>query len=385
MRSKSLPSQVEFGRAKKYRAVKVLGNGACGQTIQLHDDELGVDLVAKKYHPLPEIKGTPEYDEYLERFREEARILFRLNHPNVVRVFNFFDYQEHKTAYILMEYVSGANILEYIKTNPENASKVFEGIIDGFAHLEHKRVLHRDIRPLNFLVTSDGIPKIIDFGFGKQLEFNANINDKSISLNWWCKTPPDFSSGIYDFQTEIYFVGKMFEKCIEDYELSEFNYISLVRDMCIEDRIKRPTSFLKIQTTTLSEQLNEIQFSVQEIDAYRKFATNLSELFSQISHEATYRRDSEELLRRLEILHKNTMLERTIPAPNKLARIFVEGTYHYWKEHQILVSTLKNFINVFKASSPEKKNILVGNLHNRLDAIHRSSPAPYEMDDEIPF
>ncbi|WP_375202189.1 protein kinase domain-containing protein [Hyphococcus sp.] len=385
MSSRKLPTQVKFDRPKKYRVIKELGRGACGETVQLRDEELGLDCVAKKYKPLPEINATPAYEDYFDRFREEARILFRLNHPNIVRVFNFFDYGEKNTAYILMEFIPGENILEYIGKNPENADKIFEGIIDGFAHLEQQRVLHRDIRPLNFLVTNDGVPKIIDFGFGKELAIDSANYDKSISLNWWCAPPTDFNDSIYDHQTEIYFVGKLFEKCIEENSLADFKYIRLVHEMCLDERSKRPSSFLKIQTKILSEQFDEIDFSEQEVLAYREFAESLSDTFSQISNEATYRRDPQELLRRLEDLYKNTMLESTIPGPNRLARIFVDGAFNYWKNHQILVTTLKNFIGVFKASSPEKRNILIGNLYMRLDTVKRTSPPTYELDDDIPF
>jgi len=73
--------------------------------------------------------------------------------------------------------------------------------------------LHRDIRPANILVDNSGTVKIIDLGFGKQIRATKDF-DKSLSLNWWCAVPKEFGLGLYDFSTEVYFVGKLFEDLI---------------------------------------------------------------------------------------------------------------------------------------------------------------------------
>lgn len=68
-----------------------------------------------------------------------------------------------------MEYIEGCNIDEYIKANPKAINDIFVQTISGFKYLEDNGIMHRDIRPGNILVSTDGIPKIIDFGFGKTL------------------------------------------------------------------------------------------------------------------------------------------------------------------------------------------------------------------------
>jgi serine/threonine-protein kinase len=68
-------------------------------------------------------------------------------------------------GYILMEYVQGMNIVEYLEIHPEEINEVFFQVVAGFAHLEENDILHRDIRPANILVTDDGTVKIIDLGF----------------------------------------------------------------------------------------------------------------------------------------------------------------------------------------------------------------------------
>ena len=105
-----------------------------------------------------------------------------------------------------MEYIEGQDIESYLTNYPQNINDIFRQCIDGFVHLEKCKVLHRDIRPLNILVSNDDKLKIIDFGFGKQVNQEKDF-DKSISLNWWCDPPSDFNNEQYDFRTEVYFVA----------------------------------------------------------------------------------------------------------------------------------------------------------------------------------
>ena len=237
-------SEIEFNRPKKYRTLRVLGHGACGETVLIRDDDMGVDLVVKKYRPSFGITPSePEFSELMERFREEARILFQLNHPNIVRVYNFFDYKEHETAYIIMEHIEGTDIETHVKNNPLNFDSIFEKVIGGFEHLESKGILHRDIRPLNLLVSNRGEPKIIDFGFGKQIDISTRGPGKSISLNWWCETPPEFQYSVYDTQTEVYFVGKLFEHVMVTNSLDGSKHAPTISRMCAPPRDVRFKTF----------------------------------------------------------------------------------------------------------------------------------------------
>lgn len=150
MTNAKIRTEIEFNRPKKYKTIRELGRGACGETVLVQDEEMGVGLVIKKYRPIVSMKSHPKlFQELISRFRDEARILFQLNHANIVRVYNYYDYSEHNTSYIIMEHVSGSDIESFIKNNPLNFDAVFEKTISGFEHLEGKGILHRDIRPAN--------------------------------------------------------------------------------------------------------------------------------------------------------------------------------------------------------------------------------------------
>lgn len=378
------PKQIEFNRPTKYDVINVLGRGACGETVHIRDEGMDADFVVKKYAPfISEEKNEQLFFELLDRFRDEARILFRLNHPNVVRVFNFYDYPEFKTAYIVMEHISGQEVLDYLREHPAHADKVFEGVIEGFTHLQSKEVLHRDIRPANIMVNGVGNPKIIDFGFGKRIDSEKpENNSKSVSLNWWCETPPEFSEEIYDLQTEVYFVGRLFQLAITECGLTDFKYRLLVHSMCEPERSKRTRTFADVQNSIGEGKFAELSFSHDEILTYREFSDELCSVISSIQTDARFERDHIKILAKLEDLYLKTMLEETLAAPNKLVSVFVLGAFRFWTKSDVLVETLIGFIELLRGLSNEKRSIVIDNLLLRLEASERTMP---ELDVEIPF
>ena len=349
---------------------------------------MNVDLVVKKYCPVVTQESNPElFKNLMDRFRDEARILFQLNHPNIVRVFNFFDYQKQKTSYIVMEFVSGTDIETYIEQNPLSFDVIFEKVISGFEHLEIKGILHRDIRPTNLMVTDSGEPKIIDFGFGKAIDLDAEDEGKSISLNWWCEVPPEFANSIYDFQTEVYFVGKLFERILSDASLTGTKYAKMIAKMCAPSRGTRFESFGQIFTALNQELFETIEFSPQEIMLYRSFADELFGAFSEIDPNATYSRDASALIEELEALHKTVMLEEFLPDPAAICRVFVKGGFKYYKNLPINVELVDQFLRLLKGLTGNKREVVVANIGSRLDAIKRPGPRVFtqDLDDQIPF
>ena len=390
MSDKKLPSEIEFNRPKKYKTIGVLGSGSCGETVHIRDTDMGVDLVVKKYLPEFEKGDEPDlFEELIKRFREEARILFQLNHPNIVRVFNYYDYSASDTGFIVMEFVSGSHIVDYVKSNPLSFDHIFERTIDGFEHLERNDILHRDIRPLNILVSDTGEPKIIDFGFGKQTNLEPGDQEKSISLNWWCDTPPEFDEGIYDKQTEVYFVGKLFEHIMLETSLRDSTHKSTIRNMCSTERNTRFSSFKDVKANINSDNFDEIHFTEDERETYKNFMDGLASSFASIDTSSTYNRDTVQIMDALDGLHKESMLEDYLPDPVKICRIFVKGQFFYRKAINIYVSSIDGFLRLVRSMPLNKREIIMANIFNRLDAIDRPKPPAkdfsQDFDDEIPF
>src|SRR5688572_16688466 len=128
---------VPFLRKRDYKLVRELGQGACGRTVLLHDDQIDEYFVCKKYAPGFE---SAKMDLYAN-FVREIKLLHKIHHANVVRVFNYYLYPDQRSGYILMEFVDGSDIDEYLKRHPENLNEIFLQAINGFAYLESTGIL----------------------------------------------------------------------------------------------------------------------------------------------------------------------------------------------------------------------------------------------------
>jgi len=373
---------IEFLRKKDYAFLKELGQGACGKTVLMNDDIINQQFVCKKYSPITDERKA----ELFKRFIEEIKILHLLYHQNVVRVFNYYIYPDVFAGFILMEYINGEDIEQYLRKHPENINEIFFQTINGFKYLEENNILHRDIRPQNMLVRNDGILKIIDFGFGKIKLFPLD-NDKSISLNWWCELPNDFNDKVYDIKTEVYFVGKLFEKIIIENNIEYFQYNQILNLMCEKNPLKRIDSFEAIDREILSDRFIEIEFNDDEMYNYRNFSTTLYKIISKIENGAKYYNDIDKVQKNIEDLYKTVMLEELIPDSSRLLRCFISGTYYFKRNISFEISALKSFIHLLRASSQEKKNIILSNLYSKLDSIERYYDEPNDtpFNDDIPF
>lgn len=107
----------------------------------------------------------------LEQFLQEARTLAQFDHPNVVRVRSFFE--QHGTAYLVMDYLQGVNLSEYMiaqggHLREQQAAEIMMPIVGGLQEVHAKGFLHRDIKPQNIYVTTSGRPILLDFGAARQ-------------------------------------------------------------------------------------------------------------------------------------------------------------------------------------------------------------------------
>lgn len=372
---------IQFLRKRDYVLVKELGQGACGKTVLLHDVQIDEHFVCKKYVPFSETHRQ----ELFANFVREIKLLHKIHHQNIVRVFNYYLYPDQFTGFILMEFVDGEDVDDYLTQFPEQTNEIFLQAISGFSYLERKGILHRDIRPGNVMVSDDGIVKIIDLGFGKEIR-NSQDFKKSITLNWWCDEPPiEFENSRYDFGSEVYFVGKLFERIIQEREINHFKYANMLGRMCQRNPKTRIQSFVEIEKEIGSNQFYEIGFTDEEIESYRRFADSLCKHVTKIDSGAKYTDDLTLIQTKLNDVYRSCMLEQWVPDVVTILRCFIVGAYYYRQQaSQFPVVNLKDFVHLLKSSTDEKNRIILANLHTKLDAIPRyseSAPAP----EDVPF
>ncbi len=369
---------IKFIRRKDFKFIKEIGQGGTGRAVLLEDETINERFVCKKYSPFYE--GDKQL--YFDNFKEEIKLLHLLHHRNIVRVFNYYLYPENFTGYILMEYINGSEISTYLANNPDQLNSIFTQVIDAFSHLEECGILHRDIRPENILISDNGIVKVIDFGFGKKIDFELDY-DKSISLNWRYTLPSDFNESLYNFQTEIYFIGKLFEEIIVESNFQSFSYDEILKKMVQPNPSHRIDSFFEIKRGIISGEGQEFEFNLYEKGIYKNFADNLSEVFTKIDSNALYIADVETVILTLEQAYKNSMLEDYIKNNEAITSCFIKGSYRFYRNKNIISTlNLKNFISFLKSSSKEKQKVILNNIWQRLDII----PRIYQNDDDdLPF
>ena len=194
------PHQLPVGTVLKgqYTVGKVLGQGGFGITYIGWDDALEAPVAIKEYYPNSlvtrectlsmEVSCTSREAEDLfqrnrDRFLKEARVLARLqNIPGIVRVHNLF--RENNTAYIVMEYVEGINLRDYIRSQGRPLSvgqtlTVLQPVMEALKKVHEAELVHRDISPDNIMIQRDGSPKLLDFGAAKEV-IDANV-EKNLS------------------------------------------------------------------------------------------------------------------------------------------------------------------------------------------------------------
>ncbi len=112
-------------------------------------------------------------------------------------------------------------------------------------------------------------------GFGQQI-VASECFDKSINLNWPYTVPQEFSEGRYDFKTEVYVVGKLFEDLLKENGIAQFKYLAILRDMCQRNPAKRVGSFRNVMQRIGTDQFVEVGFPEEETRVYRRFADALA-------------------------------------------------------------------------------------------------------------
>src|SRR5215813_2113735 len=154
-------------RLGAYRIEREIGRGGMGAVYEASraDNEFNKRAAIKL------VKRGMDTDFVLRRFRKERQILAALDHPHIAGLLDGGT-TDDGLPYFVMEFIEGQPLYSYCDTHQLNITerlKLFRSICDAVHYAHQKQVIHRDIKPSNVLVTSDGVPKLLDFGIAKLL------------------------------------------------------------------------------------------------------------------------------------------------------------------------------------------------------------------------
>lgn len=219
-----------------YNIQELLGEGGMGRVYLATHNRIGRQVAIKELRQ--ELTANPSIRE---RFQNEARVLAKLRHPNIVSLYDFVDTAQN--VCLIMEYVEGITLDRYIQrvTGPipeEKAIEIFQKILDAFMYAHTENVVHRDIKPANIMLTQSGEVKVLDFGIAKvKTDSNYNLTQEGSRLGTiFYMSPEQIRSQELDQRSDIYSLGiLLFEmltgQCPYDEEMSEFDItLKIVND-----------------------------------------------------------------------------------------------------------------------------------------------------------
>jgi len=197
-----LPQQI--GR---YRIERLLGAGSMGNVYLAHDADLDRPVAVKTLRDLA--LDADMRDVFLSRFQNEARAAARLQHPNIVQIFDVGD-DPNVGPYLVFEYVHGHTLKQELKKegplSRDDLLDLAQHVGDALATAHLAGVIHRDLKPENLLITDNGQVKLADFGIARVP--NADLTKEGQFLGTPCYAAPEtLRSGEYSEQSDLFSFG----------------------------------------------------------------------------------------------------------------------------------------------------------------------------------
>jgi eukaryotic-like serine/threonine-protein kinase len=278
--------------AGRYELVELIGRGGMSSVWRSHDRLLDRTIAIKVLH-----EQFTRDEEYVERFRREARSVAQLSHPNIVTVIDRGE--DEGRQYIVFEYVEGENLKQLIERS--GALPVREALLIalqmaralGFAH--ERGLIHRDVKPQNVLLNEDGQPKVTDFGIARSVDVEGVTITGTVLGTSEYIAPEQARGQRVDALTDVYSLGVvLYELLTGRVPFQGENFVAIALrhvnepapsvlelrpdcpprvDMAVERALaKRPDD----RFGSMSELCAELQACLYELDSSSEEATMIS-------------------------------------------------------------------------------------------------------------
>jgi len=188
----------------RYRIKRTIGGGGMANVY------LARDLILNREVAIKVLRWEYANDpEFIERFDREAQAATSLSHPNIVNIYDVGE-EEH-ILYMVMEYIDGLTLKEYIIQNGplqvEEAIEIMKQLTNAISHAHANGLIHRDIKPQNVLIDKQGNVKVTDFGIALALSATALTQTNSVLGSVHYLSPEQARGGIATKKSDIYSLG----------------------------------------------------------------------------------------------------------------------------------------------------------------------------------
>jgi hypothetical protein len=189
--------------AGRYRILDTISRGGNGVVYRAKD------LNLERIVALKELAVTVVTREDRDRFRQEARALAHLSHPNIVQVYDLLEHGGR--MWIAMELIDGGNLSDYIaergQLDSSEATRLASAIATAIEFAHGRGIIHRDIKAMNVLLTKTGQVKVADFGTAKLASSSLQTVEGSIMGSPHCMSPEQVRGETIDERSDVYSLG----------------------------------------------------------------------------------------------------------------------------------------------------------------------------------
>lgn len=333
---------------ERYEIIEKIGAGGMSVVYKAKDTRL------QRFVAIKELREEFVQDEeFVSKFRKEALSAASLSHPNIVGIYDVGS--DHEIHYIVMEYVEGKTLKQVIaEEGPFDAKTVLElgaQMVSALKHAHQKKIIHRDIKPQNILMTHDGTLKVTDFGIAKAVDSSTIVATGNAigSVHYFS---PEQAKGKYvNESSDLYSCGiVLFELATKKLPFEADSHISIALKH-INEEIPKPSSI----NPEIPENLENLILkatSKNQVDRYQNADEMLRDMRG-ILQNPNY------------VVKNNTLAERTILLSASETQLLRDGDkdMHYRNSSQDLESnqnqdTVTSETSIFETETmnePEKE------------------------------
>jgi len=250
----------------RYRLLTKLGGGGMAEVYKgldtLLDRQVTIKILREQY---------ASDEEFAKEFRKEAQAVARLSHPNIVSIYDVGI--EGETQYLVMEYVEGINLKEYISENAPLSQgelvSISVQICDALDHAHSNQIVHRDIKPHNILITNTGKVKVTDFGIARAVTETTVKYTGGFMGSVHYLSPEQAKGDITDYKSDIYSAGVVLYEMATGHVPYEGESAITIALKHVQDSPKKPTEI----NPKISPNLEYVILEAMEREKDKRFSS----------------------------------------------------------------------------------------------------------------
>ena len=259
---------------ERYEVVSLIGSGGMADVYKAKDHKLNRFVAMKVLKP--EFSADTNF---IRKFQREAQAAAGLAHPNVVNVFDVGE--DQGVNYIVMELVEGITLKEYIskkgRLTVKEATSIAIQVSMGLEAAHNRNIVHRDIKPQNIIISTDGKVKVTDFGIARVASSNTISTNAMGSVHY--SSPEQVRGGYSDFKSDIYSLGITMYEMVTGRVPFDGDTTVAIAIKHLQDEMVPPSHYVP----DLPHSLEDIILKCTQKSPDRRYST-LAELINDLKH-----------------------------------------------------------------------------------------------------